>query len=643
MLSRTLPLGQTERFTYDEVSNQLTHTDFNGELTRYEYDTNNRLVKVIYSQGDVETFTYDSNGNRTQASGPQGIWQYEYDTQNRLIKEIKPSSEVLAYSYDNNSNKVHTVITYQDGQTRTESADYDSLNRLISVAVDGVMQASYGYDDNGNRTSQTNANGTSTTYEYDVLNRLTKVQHYNAQGALIEAFTYTLDDTGRRTKLEQSTGRTSDYGYDNRYRLTSESVTDALQGNYLARFTYDDVGNRLTQTINGETTTYVYDDNDRITSESNTTQNTTYSYDDNGNTLAKTINNAQVQYVYDIRNRMISLDATAVGGDKADYQYNIDGIRIAKTLNGQATHYLVDNNRDYAQVIAENNDLGTRLKTYLYGDDLLSQTDNSNTTNTYHYDGLGSTRLLSDDLGTQSDSYTYAAFGELLNQIGTTENNYLFTGEQFDGDLDQYYLRARYYDQSIGRFTQQDEWMGRDGEPVTLNKYLYAHADPMSIVDPSGYMSLSSLSAGQNIQGVLINSAHQHVFRKAFKNFGCELGFALAEESIKYGIYVLYDSVGGRYYVGQTGESVGIDARHKQHLEEAKTRATKAWKANTKVIARFFVDGGTGALDKMEQFIIDILEADDHDLRNQKRVIGSSPNRDKIRKEFKAMKKYLCK
>ncbi|WP_370304631.1 RHS repeat-associated core domain-containing protein [Rheinheimera baltica] len=46
----------------------------------------------------------------------------------------------------------------------------------------------------------------------------------------------------------------------------------------------------------------------------------------------------------------------------------------------------------------------------------------------------------------------------------------MFTGEQFDDSLDNYYLRARYYNPDIGRFTRQDEWQGRDGEPVTLNK-----------------------------------------------------------------------------------------------------------------------------------------------------------------------------
>ncbi|MFY8351380.1 hypothetical protein AAEU29_12650 [Pseudoalteromonas sp. SSM20] len=84
-----------------------------------------------------------------------------------------------------------------------------------------------------------------------------------------------------------------------------------------------------------------------------------------------------------MRNRMVAMDATSTNNSKqANYQYNIDGIRTSKTVNGQATHYLIDNTQAYAQVIAETDSLGSRLKTYLYGDDLISQTDSNNTTNT---------------------------------------------------------------------------------------------------------------------------------------------------------------------------------------------------------------------------------------------------------------------
>ncbi|MFY8351368.1 RHS repeat-associated core domain-containing protein [Pseudoalteromonas sp. SSM20] len=137
-------------------------------------------------------------------------------------------------------------------------------------------------------------------------------------------------------------------------------------------------------------------------------------------------------------------------------------------------------------MIAETDSLGSRLKTYLYGDDLISQTDSNNTTNTFHYDGLGSTHLLSSDTGEQSDTYNYLAFGEVLNKSVATDNNYLYTGEQFDGDLEQYYLRARYYDQNLGRMTQMDSWQGRQAKPISLSKYTYTASSPVHFVDPSG-------------------------------------------------------------------------------------------------------------------------------------------------------------
>ncbi|MBL4827259.1 MAG: RHS repeat-associated core domain-containing protein [Spongiibacteraceae bacterium] len=99
---------------------------------------------------------------------------------------------------------------------------------------------------------------------------------------------------------------------------------------------------------------------------------------------------------------------------------------------------------------------------------------------------MGSTRSLSDQAGTITDTYHYEAFGEVLNQTGSTENDYKFTGEQYDEDLNQYYLRARYYYQHSGRFTQQDTWMGNNHDPITLHKYLYANADPVNYIDPTG-------------------------------------------------------------------------------------------------------------------------------------------------------------
>ncbi|WP_216825072.1 polymorphic toxin-type HINT domain-containing protein [Agarilytica rhodophyticola] len=143
---------------------------------------------------------------------------------------------------------------------------------------------------------------------------------------------------------------------------------------------------------------------------------------------------------------------------------------------------------------------------YRYGHDLINQ-DRAGTVSYYHYDGLGSTRHLSDSLGSLTDSYDYEAFGETLSQTGSTVNNYLFTGEQLDASLSQYYLRARYYDQGNGRFTQMDTWMGNNHDPVTLHKYLYANADPGNMIDPTGNFSIGSVMSGLNVLSNLVTGA----------------------------------------------------------------------------------------------------------------------------------------
>ncbi len=80
--------------------------------------------------------------------------------------------------------------------------------------------------------------------------------------------------------------------------------------------------------------------------------------------------------------------------------------------------------------------------------------------------------LLTDVSGNVTDVYDYDAFGNLIQQGGNTPNLYLYAGEQFDPDLQLYYLRARYLNPDTGRFWTRDPFEGFLDDPASLNGYL---------------------------------------------------------------------------------------------------------------------------------------------------------------------------
>jgi len=87
-------------------------------------------------------------------------------------------------------------------------------------------------------------------------------------------------------------------------------------------------------------------------------------------------------------------------------------------------------------------------------------------------------------------TYDYDAFGNSFTVTGSTPNNYLYRGEQFDADLGLYYFRARYYNPLTGRFMSRDPENGRAKYPASLHKYLYALGDPGNRIDPTGRDSM---------------------------------------------------------------------------------------------------------------------------------------------------------
>jgi RHS repeat-associated protein len=145
---------------------------------------------------------------------------------------------------------------------------------------------------------------------------------------------------------------------------------------------------------------------------------------------------------------------------------------------------------------------GNSIVDYTYGIGLISQHRGS-ATSFYHADGLGSTRLLTDSSGSVTDTYVYDAYGTLLSSSGTTTNSYLYTGEQYDKNLGEYYLRTRYYNPSEGRFTGRDPFDGMLSEPLSLNKYAYVHGNPVNATDPTGMFALSELNVTLAISTIL--------------------------------------------------------------------------------------------------------------------------------------------
>ncbi|MFH2045808.1 MAG: RHS repeat-associated core domain-containing protein [Pseudomonadota bacterium] len=318
---------------------------------------------------------------------------------------------------------------------------------------------------------------------------------------LISSYYYTLGPAGNRLSVVEQSGRTVNYTYDALYRLTQEAITDPALGNETIGYTYDAFGNRLTKTDSDGTISYTYDANDRMLSEAGPTSIATYTYDDNGNTLSKTEGVGTTLYSYDFENRLVGVN-TAAGATA--YGYDSDGIRVAKSTGTVITRYLVDKNRDYAQVLEET-DNSSLTVSYVYGDDLISQ--NRGSSYYYLYDGQMSTRQLVDNSEAVLNEYTYDAFGIILGQAGVVANNYMYTGEQFDPNAGFYYLRARYYNQGVGRFVTVDPWKGNIHEPVSLHKYLYANADPVNNVDYSGKFTLATVMSSTVIRGILINFA----------------------------------------------------------------------------------------------------------------------------------------
>ena len=200
-----------------------------------------------------------------------------------------------------------------------------------------------------------------------------------------------------------------------------------------------------------------------------------YSYDRSGNLLS----DGNATYIYDGFGRAAEVKM-ADGGTQIN-RYDAEGLRAEMEENGQLVKFLFNEEKEV--IVEETNEDVIR---YIRGLGIISS-DSESARTYYHYvsDNQGSVRLILTD--TTNDRricnyYCYDAFGESIISHEDVHNRFRSNGEQYDPVTSQYYLRARFYNPVIGRFTQEDTYYG-DG----LNLYEYCRNNPILYRDPSGH------------------------------------------------------------------------------------------------------------------------------------------------------------
>lgn len=260
---------------------------------------------------------------------------------------------------------------------------------------------------------------------------------------------------------------TIDYVYDDLYRLVSATYSTGE----VYEYTYDAVGNRLSQTITIDetplTTEYEYDDANRLAE----VNEVPYTWDDNGNLLDDGVN----EYTYDPANRLTSWTD---GVDSYSFTYNGLGDRMQQTVNSETTTYVLDLNAGLTQVLHDGE------SSYVYGYDLVSL--QTGPLEQYPLrDALGSVRQLTEQSSAITMFKTYEPYGSVQSTSGEAELAYGFAGEWTDGTGLQY-LRARYYAPPSGVFISRDLFEGININPESFNKFNYAHNNPINLNDPDG-------------------------------------------------------------------------------------------------------------------------------------------------------------
>lgn len=433
LLTRTDSLGKVSSYSYDDTGRMSTYTDRNNKSTSYTYTPTGELDTVSYADNTSVQFTYNLHDKLTAMKDAIGTITYNYDKLYRLSSVTDAQGFAVSYEYDSAGNT--TKITYPDNKSVRYT--YDKLNRLSSVTNWLDQIAVYTYDRAGRLTKLVNFNGAVTTYVYDDANRLIQLKNQDNKGSVIASYSFELDANG------------------NRAQVVKDEPIIPLITNHTVDYTYNKEGSRLQTTgpLQG------------------------LSWDNEGQLLAY----GGIHYEFDCKHRLTNVSGSGVL--PAQYVYDRADRRLKAVRSGVPTRYIYD---IAGNLLAEADADNKITRYYIYGAGLLAMVTPADKVYCYHYNAIGSTIAITDQEQNLVNKYAYAPFGEILNEEEDIPQPFKFVGRygvMYEESNGLYYMGARYYDPSDGRFISEDPIGFESGE---VNLFAYAGNNPMLVIDPLG-------------------------------------------------------------------------------------------------------------------------------------------------------------